>query len=127
MKLRHFTALLFSVFLLSANCAGVGELKENVLKSYKDDIALLKQYRFPYPFLAEIIRKDNLHKRSDIQKVIRAYESHEVVREPHLNATIDRYAYDLGFYGKAYVEIWYDNSNQLLRIDESGSSIMILE
>jgi hypothetical protein len=103
------------------------ELKTNVLRHYKDDTELLKKYHFPYPFLVEKIKKEKVTKRDDIQKVIRGYEKYEVIEDKNRDLIIDRYTYNMVWYGKAYIEISYDKSNTMVRIDETGSALIILE
>ena len=126
MKRNASIILLVSVVLLVVGCS-VSSLKEEVKKLYEDDIELLEQYGFPYPFLIKKINKENLQNKGDIHKVIKAYERYEIIENKKYNEVIDRYTYDLGFYGEAYIEITYDKSNLMVRFDESGSSIMITE
>lgn len=103
------------------------ELKENVLNSYRDDLDLLKDHHFPYPFLREKVRGANAVERKHIRPLIRAYNSFAVIESNNQGISIDRYTYDLGLYGEAHLEISYDSKNVLISIDEFGSSVIILE
>lgn len=49
--------LLVSVVLLVVGCSNYS-LKEEVRKCYEDDIELLEQYGFPYPFLIKKINNE---------------------------------------------------------------------
>jgi hypothetical protein len=72
MLLWHVLPLTFVMILSSCTGKAPEELRTNVLNDYKDVIALLERYRFPYPFLKEKIKKGKLSKRQDIRRVIRS-------------------------------------------------------
>ena len=103
MLLWHVLPLTFAMILSSCTRKAPEELRTNVLNNYKDDIALLERYRFPYPFLKEKIKKGKISKRQDIRRVIMAYEKLEVIKEENRRIIVGGYAYDMGLYGKAYM------------------------
>ena len=88
------------------------------------DRELIRQFRFPFPFLKQKIEKERWQDRRQIHAAISGYTQFRT-KTGTLGERSDIYVFEMPPFGEAVIYITYDVTGKLKRIDEFGPAILL--